>query len=82
MDIAESTVKIHITEIFKILEVSTRSQALVKLNDLSLPVPAVIVTDLEILKTFANAMMELKNETWATRIIEFGRSIIKLAKSK
>ena len=84
LTMAESTVKIHTTEIFKVLEVSTRSQAMAKVNNLKQLATENTseLTEVEILRAFANSMFTFKSEDWSDRMITFGRAISKLEKDK
>lgn len=84
LTMAESTVKIHATEIFKVLGVTTRGQAIVKVNNLAQLATANTkeITEVEILRAFANSMFNFGSEDWSDRMIDFGRAISKLEKDK
>ena len=82
LGMAEATVKLHLTEIFRTLEVKNRSQAIIKASNLPVtmtdPVPP--LTDLQIMEDFANVAFDTLNHTWSDRVILLGRAIEKRAK--
>lgn len=79
LSMAESTVKLHLTEIFKTMGVHTRSQAMVKLGNFSETMPAEMppLSDLAILKTFIDTVFCFPDTSWNERIILFGHSLEK-----
>ena len=79
LSMAESTVKIHLTEIFKFMGVHTRSQAMVKVGDFSETIPVELqpLSDLTILKTFIDTTFSSPDTPWNERIILFGQSLEK-----
>lgn len=82
LSMAEATVKLHLTEIFKTLEVKNRSQAIIKASNLpvtmSEPVPP--LTDLQIMEDFANTAFQTLNNSWSDRVLQFGYAIEKRSK--
>ena len=78
LGIAEATVKLHLTEIFKTLGVKTRSQAIIKAGDLT----ATPITDAEILKIFVDTVFDTLGGTLSDRILQFGHAISKKAYGK
>lgn len=73
---AEATVKLHLTEIFKTLGVKNRSQAIIKASDLPVTT-AEPLTDLQILEDFANTAFDTLGNTWSDRVLRFGQAINK-----
>lgn len=82
LSIAEATVKLHLTQIFKTMGVTNRSQALVKANGFCLTVPTTQreLTDLEILTEFTDMAFTVGDERWSQRVLKFGRAIDKRTK--
>lgn len=83
LGIAESTVKLHLTDVFKAMGVSTRYQALA--IACSLPVtkePKMReLSDLEILEEFTDLAFTVGDEKWSKRVILFGHAIGERAKT-
>lgn len=77
LDMAESTVKLHLTEIFKVLGVTNRSQAIIKACDLPVTTaePLRELTELEILEEFTDLAFTVGDEKWSKRVILFGQAI-------
>ena len=73
---AEATVKLHLTEIFKTLGVRSRTQAIIKAIDIPVTTPEPL-TDLMILEEFANVAFTTLNDTWSSRVIRFGHAVEK-----
>lgn len=82
LGMALATVKLHLTEIFKTLEVRNRAQAIIKASNLPIttaePVPP--LTDLQIMEDFANTAFDTLNSPWSDRVIRLGRAIEKRAR--
>lgn len=76
---AEATVKLHLTEIFKTLGVRNRAQAIIKASDLPVttaePVPP--LTDLQILEDFTNTAFDTLHDSWSDRVLRFGHAVEK-----
>jgi DNA-binding CsgD family transcriptional regulator len=79
LGMAESTVKLHLTEIFKTIGVKTRAQAILKASNFAVTTPEPL-TDQEILERFTDTTFETLNESWSDRVIKFGRSILEREK--
>ena len=79
LGMAEATVKLHLTEIFRTLEVKNRASAIIKASDLPVtevePVPP--LTDEDILREFTNTTFNTLNESWPDRVVKLGRAIEK-----
>lgn len=79
---AEATVKLHLTEIFKTLGVRNRAQAIIKASDFPVtteePLPP--LTDLQILEEFANTAFDTLGNTWSDRVLKFGHALDKRSK--
>ena len=78
LGMAESTVKLHLTEIFKTIGVKTRSQAISMASNfpVTVPDPPKPLTDQEILERFTNTTFDTLKESWSDRVIKFGRAIL------
>lgn len=74
---AEATVKLHLTEIFKTLGVKSRAQAIIKASDFPVttaePIPP--LTDLQILQEFTNTAFTTLDNTWSDRVLKFGYAV-------
>lgn len=79
---AEVTVKLHLTEIFKTIGVRSRAQAIIKASNFPVtsPDPEQPLTDQEILERFTNSAFETLKESWSQRIIRFGRALLEKEK--
>lgn len=77
--IAESTVKLHLTEVFREMGVSTRGQALAIACNLPVTVPQKPreLTDLEILEEFTDTAFEGMGQKWPERVILFAHALEK-----
>lgn len=82
LGMAEATVKLHLTEIFRIMEVSTRTQAIIKASDfqVTVPEPQRELTDLEILTEFTDMAFTVGDDKWSQRVLKFGHAINKRGK--
>lgn len=82
LGMAEATVKLHLTEIFKALGVKNRATAIIKASDLPIttaePVPP--LTDEEILRDFTDTAFITIDQTWTDRVLRFGHAIEKRSK--
>jgi len=78
LGMAESTVKIHLTEIFRAIGVKTRTQAIIKASDFSITTadPPEPLTDKEILEKFTDTAFVTLNESWSSRVVKFGRALL------
>jgi trans-2-enoyl-CoA reductase len=81
---AEATVKLHLTSIFKIIGVTNRQEALVKAPNKNNVKPPTVrsLTDLQILNAFANTACVFGGEDWSTRILEFGHEVDRLSREE
>lgn len=78
LGIAEATVKLHMTEIFKEFGVRNRAQALAKINpQLTATNSPETPTDQEILEEFTNTAFTTLNEKWSDRVLRFGRALLR-----
>lgn len=78
LNMAESTVKLHLTEIFKTLGVTTRYQAIIKASDFAVTTREPIhLTDLQILEEFTDLAFTTGEDKWSQRVLKFGRAICK-----
>jgi len=77
LGMAEATVKLHLTEIFRTLGVRNRSQAIIKASNLPITKadPPKPLTDTEILKTFTNTAFDSLNDQWSDRVLKFSRAL-------
>jgi DNA-binding CsgD family transcriptional regulator len=82
LGMAEATVKLHLTEIFKTLGVRNRSQAIIKASNLPITTaePPPPLTDQEILETFTNTAFKTLSLDWSDRVVQFGQAIDKRAR--
>lgn len=80
---AEATVKLHLTEIFRTLGVTNRSQAIIKACDLPVttPEPHRKLTDLEILEEFTDLAFTTTDAKWSQRVILFGHALDKRSRT-
>jgi DNA-binding CsgD family transcriptional regulator len=77
LGMAEATVKLHLTEVFRELGVHNRSQAILKALDIHVPMEAPPPpTDQEILEAFTNTAFDSLNDPWSKRVLKFGRALI------
>jgi DNA-binding CsgD family transcriptional regulator len=77
LQMAEATVKLHLTEIFRTMGVSNRARAIIMASDFPITVrESVPLTDLDILKEFTEATFNTMNSnTWHEKVIKFSRAI-------
>jgi DNA-binding CsgD family transcriptional regulator len=78
LGIAESTVKLHLTEVFRELGVHSRTQAIIKASGLPITTeePPPPPTDQEILEAFTNAAFGTMNDKWSDRVLKFSRALL------
>lgn len=83
LGMAEATVKIHMTEIFKTMGVKTRFQAIAKAVNfaVTVPLPQKDLTPLEILEEFTDLAFAVQNAKWSERVVMFGRALNKRARA-
>jgi DNA-binding CsgD family transcriptional regulator len=83
LGMAEATVKLHLTEIFRELEVHNRSQAIIKASNLPITMdePPPPPTDQEILEQFTNTAFDSLNDSWSNRVLKFGRALVNRSES-
>jgi predicted transcriptional regulator len=77
LGMAEATVKLHLTEIFKTIGVRTRAQAIIKASDFAVTTPEPL-TDLEILERFTDTAFDTVKDSWSERVIKFGRALLEV----
>jgi len=82
LGLAEATVKLHLTEIFKALGVRTRYEAMVKCKRKPDAAPQIPLSNEDILAEFANTTFTTLNVTWAERVLTFGRNVLERKKAK
>ena len=84
LGMAEATVKLHLTEVFKTIGVKTRYEAIAKASGfpITTPDPPLPITDLQIMEDFANTAFDTLNNTWADRVLRFGYAIENRSKGK
>jgi DNA-binding CsgD family transcriptional regulator len=77
LQIAEATVKLHLSEIFRTMGVRNRSSAIIQASDfpVTYPEPVPPITELDILKQFADCTFETINLKWHEKVIAFGKQI-------
>lgn len=77
LTMAEATVKLHLTEIFRIMGVTNRSQAIIKACDFPVTKaePKRDLTDLEILEEFTDLAFTVGDVKWSRRVIMFGQAL-------
>jgi DNA-binding CsgD family transcriptional regulator len=82
LGMAEATVKLHLTEIFKTLGVKTRYQAVIKASEFQITEmePPKDLTDLEILTEFTDIAFTVEDDKWSQRVLKFGHAIDKRAR--
>jgi len=76
LGMAEATVKLHLTEVFRHLNVGSRYQAIIKLQVVPETTEAAQPTDKEILAHFTNTAFDTLNESWSDRVLKFGRALL------
>ena len=78
LGMAEATVKLHLTEAFRKLGVSSRSQAVIKASNLPITKadPPNPPTDQQILELFVNITFEDQDQSWSTRVLKFSRALL------
>jgi DNA-binding CsgD family transcriptional regulator len=78
LGMAEATVKLHLTEIFKTMGVRTRYQALTKAVDFAVTVAdkPKKLTDFEILEEFTDLAFTVQEDKWSKRVLKFGRALL------
>lgn len=83
LNMAEATVKLHLTEIFRIMGVTNRSQAIIKACDLPVTVsePHRELTDLEILEEFTDLAFTVGDVKWSKRVVMFGHALERRSKT-
>ena len=83
LGMAESTVKLHLTEVFRELGVHSRTQAIIKASGLPItidePAPP---TDQEILEAFTNTAFCTLNDRWSDRVLKFSRALLERKEKK
>lgn len=77
LDMAEATVKLHLTEIFKTMGVNNRTRAILRAVDFAVTIAdkPKDLTDLEILEEFTDLAFTVQDEKWSKRVIKFGHAI-------
>lgn len=82
LNMAEATVKIHLTEIFKELGVTNRQQAIIKAAFIpaTKPEPFRELTDLEILEEFTDLAFTVGDVKWSQRVLMFGHALDRRAR--
>lgn len=84
LGMAEATVKLHLTEVFKTIGVKTRYEAIIKASGFPVtevePVPP--LTDEDIFREFTDTAFDTLNDTWSDRVIKLGRAIEKRSKGE
>jgi len=77
LGMAEVTVKLHLTDIFKSIGVKTRAQAMVAYSKSPIEIkdPFKPLTELDILREFTNITFSNMDLAWADRVIKFGHAI-------
>jgi DNA-binding CsgD family transcriptional regulator len=77
LEMAEATVKLHLTEIFRTMGVRNRSEAIIKASDLPITKPELSnLTDQAILEEFTNVSFDVSDMPWSQRVICLGRAIV------
>jgi DNA-binding CsgD family transcriptional regulator len=84
LGMAEATVKLHLTEIFRTMGVTNRAQAIIKACDFPVTQaePPRDLTDLEILEEFTDLAFTVGDERWSQRVLKFGHAIDKRVKGE
>lgn len=84
LGMAEATVKLHLTEIYRTCDVKTRSAAVLKLSGIAItePEPVHTLSDTDILRDFTDTAMSSLNEIWSDRVLRFGYAVEKRINNK
>ena len=83
LGMAEATVKLHLTEIFRTMGARNRSEAIIKASDLPITKPELSnLTDQAILEEFTNVSFTVNELPWAQRVICLGRAIVNRMKKE
>ena len=82
LGMAESTVKLHLKEIFKTMGVNNRNRAILVACDFAVTEPDVLgdLTDLQILEVFTDISFTAgttESVRWSDKVLLFGRAINK-----
>jgi len=81
LGMAEATVKIHLTEIFRVMSVTNRAQAIIRACGTT-PQPAPReLTELEILEEFADLAFSAGDLKWSKRVVLFGQALGRRARA-
>lgn len=82
LGMAVPTVKLHLTEIFKTLNVRTRYQAMLYAVNfaVTVPLPPKDLTPLEILEEFTDLAFTVQGSKWSERVVKFGTALSKRAR--
>ena len=77
LKMSEATVKLHLTEIFKVLGVNNRARAILIACNFAVTEadPPKELTDLEILEEFTDLAFTVKDDKWSQRVLKFGRAL-------
>jgi hypothetical protein len=77
LEMAEATVKLHLTEIFKTMGVRNRSEAIIRASDIPVTRPELNnLTDQAILEEYTNVSFDVSDMSWSQRVICLGRAIV------
>lgn len=83
LGMAEATVKLHLTEIFRTMGARNRSEAIIKASDLPITKPELSnLTDQAILEEFTNVSFTVNELPWSQRVICLGRAIVNRMKKE
>lgn len=83
LGMAEATVKLHLTEIFRTMGVRCRSEAIIKASDFPVTKPELVnLTDQAILEEFTNVSFTVNELPWSQRVIHLGRAIVNRVKKE
>lgn len=84
LGMAEATVKLHMTEIFRTLGVRNRAQAIMKASNfaVTVPDPPKDLTEQEILEEFTDLAFTTPDMKWSKRVLMFGKALALRAKNK
>lgn len=75
LDMAEATVKLHLTTVFKVMGVHRRAEAISRATTAEPTIPAPPLSSLAILEEFATVALTTPHATWPDRVIAFGQAI-------
>ncbi len=81
LGMAPATVKIHLTEIFRTMGVTSLAQAIIRACGTAVQAPPRELTELEILEEFADLAFTAGDVRWSRRVVLFGQALGRRARA-